>query len=42
MKTKSDFYPKPDFYLLPDEAIPVVYPLKCWVENKFEYKREKT
>ena len=27
---------KPDFYLLPNEAIPVAYPLKCWVENKFE------
>ena len=39
MKTKRDFYPKPDFYLLPVEAIPVVYPLKCWVENKFEYEQ---
>ena len=39
MKTKRDFYPKPDFYLLPDEAVPVVYPLKCWVENKFEHEQ---
>lgn len=27
----------PDFYLVPCEAVPVVYPIKCWILKRFEH-----
>lgn len=27
---------KPDFYIVPDEGVPVVYPMACWVRRKCE------
>jgi hypothetical protein len=29
---------EPDFYLIVNEAVPIVYPIKCWVLKKLEYK----
>ena len=29
---------EPDFYLIANEAVPIVYPIKCWVLKKLECK----
>jgi len=29
---------EPDFYLVPNECVPVVYPIKCWIEGTLQNK----
>ena len=26
-----------DFYLVPNECVPIAYPVKCWIKGTFEY-----
>ncbi len=30
----------PDFYLVPNECVPVVYPIKCWIVGTLHYENK--
>ena len=34
---KKNIKNDPDFYLVPNECVPIAYPVKCWIESTCEY-----